>query len=94
MSEWPPTASDDVLTDAVPPLTGDVPSDVTPSKNWTVPPGLPAPGALTDTVAVTVTLAPNVDGFGALLTAVDVAAGFTVCACAPDVLPVKLALPE
>ena len=94
MSEWFPTASDDVLIDAVPPLTGDVPSDVAPSKNCTVPPGLPAPGALTVTVAVTVTLAPNVDGFGALATDVVVAAGLTVCACTPDVLPVKFASPE
>ena len=93
MSEWLPTANDDVLIDAVPPLTGDVPSDVAPSKNWTVPPGLPAPGGLTVTVAVSVTLAPNVDGFGALASDVDVLAWFTVCVCAGDVLPVYVRSP-
>ena len=93
MSEWLPTASDDVLIDAVPLLTGAVPSDVAPSKNCTVPPGLPAPGGLTVTVAVSVTLAPNVDGFGALASDVDVLAWFTVCVCAGDVLPVYVRSP-
>jgi hypothetical protein len=46
------------------------------------------------TVAVSATLAPNVDGFGALLSAVDDPACCTVCPCAADVLPLKLALPE
>ena len=89
MSEWPPTASDDVLIEAVPPLTGDVPSDVAPSKNCTVP---VAPDGVT--VAVSVTLVPNVDGFGALASDVLVLAWLTVCDCAVDVLPLKLAFPE
>jgi hypothetical protein len=38
------------------------------------------------TLAVRVTLAPNVDGFGALVSAVLVLAWFTVCACTGDVL--------
>jgi hypothetical protein len=94
VSEWPPRASDEVLSVAEPPLTGDVPSDVAPSKNSTEPPGPPAPGARTATVAVSVTLAPNVDGFGALASDVLVLAGFTVWPCAGDVLPPKLGSPE
>jgi hypothetical protein len=86
VSECPPTASADVLSTAEPALTGAVPSDVTPSKNSTEPPGLPAPGAFTVTVAVIATLWPTTDGFGALVTAVDVEAWFTVCECAGDVL--------
>ena len=89
MSEWPPTPSDAVLVDAVPPLTGDVPSDVAPSKNWTVP--VAVAGV---TVAVTVTLWPTTDGFGDVVTAVVELAVFTVWVCAPDVLPLKLASPE
>jgi hypothetical protein len=83
-----------VFRTAEPDETGELPSDVAPSKNSTEPAGLPAPGAATDTVAVSATLAPNVDGFGALLSAVDVAAWSTVCACTGDVLPAKLASPE
>ena len=94
MSEWPPTASDEVLIDAEPALTGAVPSDVAPSKNSTVPPGDPEPGEVTVTVAVSATLVPNEDGFGALLSAVAVLAWFTVWLCAEDVLPLKLASPE
>jgi hypothetical protein len=86
VSECPPTASDDVLIAAEPPETVVVPSDVAPSKNSIEPPGLPAPGAFTDTLAVTVTLCPTTDGFGELVTAVLVLAWFTVCACTGDVL--------
>jgi hypothetical protein len=94
VSEWLPTASDEVLIDALPDDTEAVPSDVAPSKNSTVPPGEPEPGEVTVTVAVSATLAPNAEGFGALLSAVVVLAGFTVWLCAEEVLPVKLASPE
>ena len=67
-----------VSSTARPDESGLVPSDVAPSKNSTEPVGEPAPGGLTETVAVSATLAPNVDGFGALLSAVDVLAWFTV----------------
>jgi hypothetical protein len=43
---------------------------------------------------VSATLEPNVDGFGALVSDVLVLAWFTVCECAADVLPLKLAFPE
>ena len=87
--EWLPNASADVLIDAVPPLNGALPSDVAPSKNWTVP--VAVAGV---TVAVTVTLCPTTDGFGDVATAVELPAAFTVWTCAPEVLPVKLASPE
>jgi len=40
-----------------------LPMTVTPSRKFTVPVGLPAPGAVTVTVAVKVTDCPNTDGF-------------------------------
>jgi hypothetical protein len=76
-----------VLIDALPPLTGAVPSDVAPSKNSTEPPGPPAPGGVTVTVAVSAMLSPTTDGLGEVLSAVDVLAASTVCVCAGDVLP-------
>src|ERR1041385_2330474 len=79
---------------AEPETSGDVPSDVAPSKNSTVPLGLPAPGGLTETVAGSATLWPTTDGFGDEPSAVDVAAAFTVWLCAADVLPLKLGSPE
>jgi hypothetical protein len=78
VSEWTPAFRLLVLSTALPDETGLVPSDVAPSKNSTEPPGPPAPGETTETVAVSAMLAPNVDGFGALLSAVDVLAWFTV----------------
>ena len=82
-----------VLIEAEPPESVAAPSGVTPSKNDTVPPAVPAPGASVATVAVIVTAPPNSDGFGVLVTEVAVAAGFTVCGCAAKVLPPKLASP-
>jgi hypothetical protein len=83
-----------VFSTAEPAETGEVPSDDAPSKNSTEPPGLPAPGGFTVTLAVSATLEPNVDGFGALVSDALVLAWFTVCECAADVLPLKLAFPE
>jgi hypothetical protein len=94
VSECTPALNVLVLSTALPETSGAVPSDVTPSKNWTEPPGLPAPGGFTVTLAVSATLEPNVDGFGALVSDVLVLAWFTVCECAADVLPLKLAFPE
>ena len=94
MSEWTPALSAAVFNTAEPAATGELPSDVGPSKNSTEPVGVPEPGGLTVTVAVSATLEPNVDGFGEEFNAVAVPAWFTVCPCAGDVLPVKLALPE
>jgi hypothetical protein len=62
---------------AVPPDNVPVPSVTVPSRNVTVPDGLPAPGAVTVTVAVKVTLCPNVDGLRDEATVVVVLALFT-----------------
>ena len=82
-----------MLSTAEPEETGEVPSDVAPSKNSTEPVGAPAPGGLTDTVAVSATLAPNADGFGALASAVAVLAWLTACVCTGDVLVVYVRSP-
>jgi len=60
----------------------------------TVPDGLPAPGATTATVAVKVTLCPNVDGFRDEATVVVVLALLTVWVSTALVLVLKLALPR
>jgi hypothetical protein len=49
-------------------------TDDGPSLNATVPVGVPAPGAVTDTVAVYVTDCPVTDGFTEDTTPVDVKA--------------------
>jgi hypothetical protein len=83
-----------VFKTAEPDDTGALPSNVAPSKNCTVPEGEPAPGGFTETLAVSATLSPTTDGFGALASDVLVLAWFTVWLCAADVLVVKLASPE
>jgi hypothetical protein len=77
------------LSTAEPEDTGDVPSDVAPSKNSTVP--VAEEGAI---VAVNATLCPKVDGFGVAARDVELLAWFTVWLCVADVLPLKLASPE
>jgi hypothetical protein len=56
--EWLPGPSVEVENDAVPPLSVAVPIDAAPSKNCTVP-----VAAAGDTVAVNITVCPDVDGF-------------------------------
>jgi len=80
---WLPAESADVESDAVPPPTGAVPRELTPSKNCTVP-----VAAAGDTVAVKVTDCPDVDGFDDDATDVVVLIdeAFTVCVKTADVL--------
>jgi len=81
-----PVASDDVLNVAVLPLNVPDPMFVVPSKNVTVPVGVPEAVV---TVAVKVTLWPAVDGlFDDVIVVVVVAGGaaFTTCVNAGDVL--------
>ncbi|MDE3229382.1 MAG: hypothetical protein KGO05_05845 [Chloroflexota bacterium] len=61
--------------------------------NCTVPVGVPAPGAVTLTVAVKVTVWPNDEGLAEEVRAVVVLAWLTVWVSVPA-LPVKLASPE
>lgn len=70
-----------------------VPNEVGPSKNVTVPVGVPAPGAVTDTIAVSVNGWPAVDGFGDGTTATVVAAMFTTWDTGLDVLLTKFVSP-
>ena len=91
-----PRARAVVDTDATPwPSRPCGPPMLVPSAaNWTVPVGVPAPGAVAVTVAVNRTFCPTMDGLSAEPTCVDVSAAFTVCP--PErvpVLVVKSALP-
>src|SRR5437773_1393370 len=78
---------------ATPPLTLPLPSVVAPSLHVTVPDGVPGPGAVTRSVAVSVSLCPHTDGFALDASTVVVAALFTVWVSAAEVLVAKLASP-
>src|SRR5439155_5398568 len=67
-----PRVNADVVSVAVPPESAVVASGVTPSRNVTLPAGVPRPEVV-DTVAVTVTDVPIVDGFDELPSVVVVA---------------------
>ena len=69
------------------------PRSPAPSLNCTVPVGVPAPGAVTVTVAVNVVLCPNTAGLTEEASPVAVAARFTVCVGNAPVLAAKLASP-
>jgi hypothetical protein len=64
VNAWDPTLNDDVVKDATPPASVDVPRNVAPSKIATVPLGVPAPGETAATVAVNVLACPKTDGSG------------------------------
>ena len=68
----------DTVSDAMPPDRVPVPRTVDPSEKVTAPVGVPAPGEVTDTVAVSVTVCPQTEGFGIEARAVVVDALFTV----------------
>ena len=59
---WLPTVSAEVVNVATLPLSVPVPTGLPPSRNVTVPVGVPAPGATGETVAVKVTDWPKTDG--------------------------------
>ena len=83
-----PIASCEVAKLALPPLNVAVPSNVVPSKNFTVP--VAVDGL---TVAVKVTLCLRFDGLLFEVSAVVVLALFTVCESVGDVLPENEASP-
>jgi hypothetical protein len=91
--EFAPSASVLVETLPVPLASVAEPSEVVPLKNWTVPVGVPAPGATAATVAVSVTGWPNtgvvVEGINVVLV-VDWA---TVTVTAVEVLGAKFESP-
>jgi hypothetical protein len=86
-----PVVSKDVVTLAVPPLSAVVPKTIAPDLNVTDPVGVPVVEDVT--VAVKVTACPTDDGFCDDANAVFVAALFTVCNIADDVLPASFASP-
>jgi hypothetical protein len=90
--EWEPRASVDVENDAAPPLSVPVPSVVAPSRNVTVPVGIPP---VPVTVAVNVTGWPIVEGLTEEPSTVVVALRlFTTCVTTDDVLMAKFESPE
>jgi hypothetical protein len=78
VSECVPAVSAEVASVAAPLLFSDpVPSAVVPSKNVTVPVGVPVPGAIAVKVAVSVTIPPATEGFTSAVSAVAVEACIT-----------------
>jgi len=86
-------ASVEVVNEAEDPAKVAVPKLVLPSRKVTVPVRVPAPGAVTETVAVKVTACPTSAGFTEDTSAAVVVALFTVWVRAVEVLVTKLALP-
>ena len=70
-----------------------LPMTVAPSRKFTDPVGVPAPGLTTATVAVNVTLCPNTDGLTEDVRLVVVLALLTTWDTVPLVLVRKLASP-
>ena len=73
-------------------LTG-LPALLPSIRNWRVPVGVPAPGAVMLMVAVNITLWLDVDGLTEASTAVLVLALRTVCVTAVELLALKLLSP-
>ncbi len=90
-----PTARAEVVNVATPPLSVPVPMGLPPSRNVTVPVGVPAPGATAETVAVKVTDWPKTDGWTDEVTVVAVFALLTTCGLpvSDPVLPLKFPSP-
>ena len=87
---WLPAESVEVANVAVPFVSVPVPRVVAPSAKVTVPDGVPLPGAVAATVAVNVTVCPEIEGFGEEVSASVVLAWptVTVAAVAEVRLPV------
>src|SRR5260370_5124100 len=92
---WAPSVSAEVLNVAwsLPLRVCGVPNGALPSKKETVPVGVPAPGAVAETVAVNVPCCTTADGVGAEITTVVDGPLLTVCVPSAAVLPWQLASP-
>src|SRR5205814_1858251 len=92
---WLPTESVVVAPlVALPPVKLTAAPKLTSSiLNWTVPVGVPAPGATAPTVAVKVIDCPNTEGFAAALRVVAVLALVTVWVRLGEMLALKLPSP-
>jgi hypothetical protein len=82
-----------VVNWATPAVKLAVPTVAAPSRNVTVPLGVPAPGATAATVAVKVTDWPKTEGLVDEVSVVAVAALLTVWVMAAEVLLLKFASP-
>ena len=80
---WFPAANAEVVNVAEPPLSEPVPMGLPPSKNVTVPVGVPGPVGRAEIVAVKVTDCPKPDGFSDEVTVVAVFALLTVWEVVP-----------
>src|SRR5438105_3685803 len=95
---WLPTASVVLLKEAVVTplvvltLTG-LPVLLPSIWNWTVPVGVPVPGAVMLRVAVNVTFCPDTEGFVPVTTAALVLALLTVWVTAVELLTLKFVSP-
>ena len=88
MVRLPATTADVVKVATPDPFTVPVPSVVAPSLNVTVPVAVPAPGTVTVTDAIKVTVCPKVEGFSdEFVIVVVVNAWFTVCVRTAEVAP-------
>ena len=87
-----PVDSVEVVKAATPPLSARVPSVVVPSLKVTLPAGVPV--VVDFTVAVKVTVSPEVDGFADDTTLVVVLALLITCDNTAEVLVENVALPE
>jgi hypothetical protein len=73
---WVPTLNPEMVSDPLPLVIVDVPSKIVPSKNETVPVGVPPLGPVT--VAVSVTGWPNIEGLTEEVSVVVDVPGLTV----------------
>jgi hypothetical protein len=88
-----PIAKDEVVSVALPADKLAVPRVAAPSRNVTVPVGVPAAGATVLTVAVKVTDWPKTDGSAELVTVVVLLPFVTVWVIAAEVLLLKFVSP-
>jgi len=91
---WLPKARTEVVKVALPPDSVPVPIEMPPSRNVTVPVGVPAPGATAFTIAVKVIAWPNTVGLTDEVTELEDEALFTDWVIAADALAAKLLSPE
>jgi len=90
---WLPTVNVEIVNEALPLFSVTVLNTVAPSRNVTLPVGVPA---FEVTAALSVTVWPSEDGLGVLLMVVDVAAAagaLTTWFTTGEVLGAKVALP-
>src|SRR5216683_1263267 len=87
MPPFAPTGRLDTAIVAWPPLSvPGAPRLLGPILSWTVPVGVPTPGATALTVTVKFTVCPKTEGFGDEVSDVAVLAWLTACESAEDVL--------